>query len=477
MSSQSTLALNFHEPRFSVLGAELPLSHLLGGAAAPPYQVHGPNSRQGSRLLPAHEAQPVIRKTGKVSASWSASCNPTLARNYVVPCAGDAAAKLVKRRIAQPRCARRFSMLGVLLTNLICLHDLPAAAASPAVAAKRGAAVPVIYCTDLFHPHVDPDDHFDLATLFAMPELDIKGIVLDQGDNQLRHPGRIPVSQMSKITGRTVPIVIGLSQKLRTPEDKGLEQPAQFQGGVGLILETLRQSKVPVRIAAVGSLRDVAAAFNREPSLFRTKVAMLLIFIGEASDPKFQEYNVGLDPQAFIGLMRSGLPIYWVPCFDGGPSQNRGHASFWRARHADLLQGAAPIVIQYFIYALEKEQADPLGFLDQPVDPARKARLFAGTRNLWCTAIFGVMSGRRVRLAGTNYVSEPPTGTVPSMNGPDKDLFGFTEVDITVSPEAVVRYGSGPDSRRVKRFEILDAPRFAEAMTAATADLLGSLGK
>ena len=29
--------------------------------------------------------------------------------------------------------------------------------------------VPVIYCTDLFHPHDDPDDHFDLATLFALP--------------------------------------------------------------------------------------------------------------------------------------------------------------------------------------------------------------------------------------------------------------------------------------------------------------------
>ena len=49
--------------------------------------------------------------------------------------------------------------------------------------ADSGRTVPVIYCTDLFHPHVDPDDHFDLATLYAMPELEIKGIVLDQGGN------------------------------------------------------------------------------------------------------------------------------------------------------------------------------------------------------------------------------------------------------------------------------------------------------
>ncbi|MCI0408006.1 MAG: hypothetical protein L0191_05475, partial [Acidobacteria bacterium] len=47
------------------------------------------------------------------------------------------------------------------------------------------SSIPVIYTTDLFHPHDDPDDHFDLATIFAMPELDLKGIVLDQGDKQL----------------------------------------------------------------------------------------------------------------------------------------------------------------------------------------------------------------------------------------------------------------------------------------------------
>ena len=35
------------------------------------------------------------------------------------------------------------------------------------------APIPVIYSTDLMHPHVDPDDHFDLACLYAMPEADL----------------------------------------------------------------------------------------------------------------------------------------------------------------------------------------------------------------------------------------------------------------------------------------------------------------
>ena len=106
--------------------------------------------------------------------------------------------------------------------------------------------VPVIYCTDLFHPHDDPDDHFDLATLYAMPELDIKGVVLDQGQKQLERPGRIPVSQLNRITGRNVPAVIGLATPLTSPDDKALDQPAQFQQGVELILRTLRDSARPV---------------------------------------------------------------------------------------------------------------------------------------------------------------------------------------------------------------------------------------
>ena len=29
-------------------------------------------------------------------------------------------------------------------------------------ATRKAASVPLVYCTDLFHPHDDPDDHLDL---------------------------------------------------------------------------------------------------------------------------------------------------------------------------------------------------------------------------------------------------------------------------------------------------------------------------
>ena len=345
------------------------------------------------------------------------------------------------------------------------------------MAAEVNRSVPVIYCTDLFHPHDDPDDHFDLATLYAMPELDIKGVVLDQGRKQLERPGRIPVSQMNKITGRNVPAAIGLADPLKSPDDQALDQPAQFQGAVELIIQTLRASARPVCIAALGSVRDVVCAFNREPGLFRTNVAMVLAFIGEASDGRFQEYNVGLDPQAFVGLMRSGLPVYWVPCFDGGLWQNRGHASFWRASQPALLEGATPEVIQYFIYALEKESAEPLAFLSRPVEPERQARLFAGTRNLWCAAVLGVMSGREVVFDGSKWTSVLPQSNRAAAVAGRKPLFEFPEVEVLVSDAGAVSCGKVPGSHKVRRFEVRDSAQYEQGMVEATTALLSSLGR
>jgi len=77
----------------------------------------------------------------------------------------------------------------------------------------RSRKVSVVYCTDLFHPHNDPDDHFDIATLYSIPEIDIRAIILDQnnrcGWDQEKTPGSVPVSQLNYITRRDVPFAAG----------------------------------------------------------------------------------------------------------------------------------------------------------------------------------------------------------------------------------------------------------------------------
>ncbi|HUU29983.1 MAG TPA: nucleoside hydrolase [archaeon] len=337
--------------------------------------------------------------------------------------------------------------------------------------AELGERIPVIYCTDLFHPHDDPDDHFDLATIYAIPELDLKAIILDQGARQLERPGSIPVSQMNRITGRSVRFAIGLSEKLQGPADKALEQETRFQEGVELILKTLRESPSPVAIITVGSVRDVAAAFNRQPDLFRAKAARVMMFIGEASTD-FMEYNVTVDPAAYVCLMRSGLPVYWVPCFDGGGGKNNGHASFWVAKHEDLLKDCAPEVLQFFIYALEKETAPALEFLTLTPDPEARARLLGGRRNLWCTAVFTSVSGRKMVLVGDRYLAVPQDNQTALK---EHKLFGFSPVYVSISEEAKISYGNKQGAQKVMRFEVLDRENYARGMTSATAQLLSSL--
>lgn len=83
---------------------------------------------------------------------------------------------------------------GLAAALVLCLAAAGPAADGSALAAEspapatgpQAAQVPVLYSTDLYHPHVDFDDHYDLAQLFSQPEFDIRGIVLDINGNLQR---------------------------------------------------------------------------------------------------------------------------------------------------------------------------------------------------------------------------------------------------------------------------------------------------
>jgi hypothetical protein len=303
------------------------------------------------------------------------------------------------------------------------------------------------------HPHVDPDDHFDLACLCAMPEADVRAIVLDQGERQSSCPGLKPVWQLNYLTGRHVPAAIGLRDPLKTLEDRALDQPAEYQNGVHLILQTLQDTREKASIIFVGSARDIAAAYNRRPALFKEKVRSIHGFIGDASDASYREWNVNLDPQAFVRLMRAELPFHWIPCFDGGLWTNNGHASFWRIRHGDVLEKAPTPLQQFFLYMLRQETNDPITSLSRPMSVEDREWLMRGERNMWCGALLGLAVGRPLSYGGSEIVQ-------------------FSPVQVTVDDKAAVRMGAGAGPRTVMRFEIKDRDRFSEAATRATRQLL-----
>jgi hypothetical protein len=58
-----------------------------------------------------------------------------------------------------------------------------------------------------------------------------------------------------------------------------------------------------------------------------------------------------------------------------------------------------------------------------------------------------------------------------------KPLFGFSEVEVSVSDAGVVSYSQRPGSHKVRRFEVRDPTQYEPGMVEATAGLLSSLGR
>jgi len=345
----------------------------------------------------------------------------------------------------------------------------------------RSRKVSVVYCTDLFHPHNDPDDHFDIATLYSIPEIDIRAIILDQnnrcGWDQEKTPGSVPVSQLNYITRRDVPFAAGLRHNLTTPEDSGTWQ--EDQKGVELLLEALRQSPRPVTVITVGSLRDVAAAYNREPTLLRERIDRLFVFAGEASQEGFVDYNVDLDINAYIRIMGSDLPVYWVPCFDGGLWKNNGHASWWDASHSDLLSKASKKALNFFIYALQQEDraaVDPIRYIDGDVDTNAREKIFAMTRHLWCSSVFAYVANRKIIRRNGAFASVPANTDCSQTE--IINVFTFRNIAIEVDrPARPVTDARTGRRREVRIFHITRKDIYAAAMTAITAELLSHLGE
>ncbi len=345
--------------------------------------------------------------------------------------------------------------------------------------------IPIVYATDLFHPHDDPDDHFDLATLFALEEFDIRGIILDIGRWQKERPGTIPVSQMLTITGRKVPIAVGLGNPLAGPDDDGSGQPEEFQGGVRLLLDVLSQTDQPVVIFTTGSLRDIAAAYLRQPELLKAKVRRLYINIGDSCGGP--EHNVTLDPWAYRVIMRSDLPVYWCPCFSGGLwRRDTGLATYWRFRHAEVLAGAPLVLQNFFLYAHRHESTPAIDYLSTKHPDHTYQWLFGLERNMWCTAPLVHAAGRCIlEVDEGKFVAVAPWENSQSEKIKKKSADGFPRRVVPYdfvsrwigeTPEgqvAVLPAGEAPPpgARKVQCFEIRDPDRYQPIMTSVLAEL------
>ncbi len=302
--------------------------------------------------------------------------------------------------------------------------------------------IPIIDLTDLYHPHQDPGDNFDIVAPYAMPEIDLRAIILDvsecfrrrpeergeedynlrNGDAGGRDGGFIPVLQCNSMFDRNVPFATGPYRPMRSPDDDCRDVPAFEQQGIELLLGTLRVAVEPVDIVVFSSCRALAAALNRDPLLLRQKVRRLHLSIGTSSgdvfdvdlsanrpvptrpgSPGFLEWNVALDPHAFVRVLQSGLPMSLYPCAsECGPFGLGRHNTYFDAGDMAWILEIDPRIRNYLGYAFTKStRIDFLRALDGPCPPEVETYFRTHNRhNVWETAIWLEVSGRKLVRRG-----------------------------------------------------------------------------
>lgn len=309
--------------------------------------------------------------------------------------------------------------------------------------------IPVLYSTDLYHPHGDPDDHYDLMTLFALPEFDVRGVVLDADPKGKYKPAVCAIEQMQALTGRKIRFAVGLAHRLDSPEDTGEKHPAGEQAAVKLILDVLSEANQPITIFTTGSLRDMAAAYNRAPGLFKEKVGRFYINIGWVGAQ--QEWNVGLDADAYVRILTSDLPLFWCPCFGENNWQ-----TYWKFRQGDVLEKQPAPIQNFFLYMLgklEPEKAHPVAYLRGEIDEVAAKTFYGEDRNMWCTGPFLHAAGR------------------------DSDVFEFAPLTFTVDKGGTTIPGMGQGAITRQTFRIIDPERYTMVMAETLRDLYANLLK
>ena len=362
-----------------------------------------------------------------------------------------------------------------------CQAAIAAESRSPAPSPK---AIALIDVTDLYHPHQDVGDNLDILAAYALPELDLRAVVLDCTEpfrqpvakdpgpglfpdaSGPREPGFIPVLQLNYIFGRNVPCATIPFARMKSAGDKMLDAPPFQQQGIELILTTLRESAEPVHIASFGSARAIAAAYNREPGLFEKKLARLHLCAGGSSPPatNYIEWNVALDPHAIVCLLRSKLPIALYPdAANNAGDKGYGvfspafsydeHNTFWKLPDLRFIPQMDPPLRRYLEYAFSRSsRVDFLRATEVDGLPLDE-KLLAREHYLWETAVWICLSGRKLvkRADGTHRIIpaalvQPTDKVVPNELRPctvtvqDSGIYEYRE---TTKPTNVSVYYRG----------------------------------
>ncbi len=343
---------------------------------------------------------------------------------------------------------------------------------SVASSPKPAKTISFIHTTDLYNPPQDPDDHVDLATVYALPELDVRAVILDPTRKFIGRldPGFVPVAQLNYLTGRAVPVAAGPIDPLRSPSDAVQDRPRREQAGIGLLLDALSRCEEPAFVSVVGSARIIAAAWNREPKLLQQKVRGVLVNAGATTGKPGAEWNVDLDAHAWIALLRSGLPLLWYPCTgEHGPTGLDPHNTYWPVSHRRLFDGLPQPLRAYFDYAFNRHaRGDVIRALSVLGSGPSWEKVLADRRNMWSTASLVMAAGRVLAQTaeGWRFVAKEQAA------GLKVQTLEMLSIGCDVDDSGVVRWSPKPEQGKMKIFHRNPDEEHVRAMGEATNALL-----
>ena len=340
---------------------------------------------------------------------------------------------------------------------------------------SRRKKIPVLHATDLFRPHMDPDDHWDLACVYALAhlgEIDLKAVVIDFPPKD-RDPDVAAIAQLNYITHLTAPAVVGSRLPLKSRDDVQSYAGPTDHSAAGLVLEVLRTSAEPVIINITGCCRDIAIAGKRDPGLFSRKCAGIYLNAGTGSPDKTiaakAEYNVSLDRIAYAAIFDLPCPVYWMPCFEQmqSPWEVREFGTFYRFRQAEILPHLSDKMQNYFAYMLGKITTTKwLQYLTGKKDSNLLAECGRNFRNMWCTGGFLHAVGKTASRSG-DIVRLNKAGV--------SGVFAFDPIKVRCDDNGVTQWTMDRKSKDRYVFHILDVENYQSAMIKAMKSLLTTL--
>ncbi len=336
-------------------------------------------------------------------------------------------------------------------------------------------AVSLIHQTDIFHPHGDPDDHFDLATVYALAaqgRLTLRSVVIDYPPPRRRgDPALGAVAQLQRLTGLVTPVAVGTSKLMTSRNDTTPATAREDSAAVRFVLDTLRHAEEPVVISVVGGATDIAVASKLEPELFAAKCAAVYLNSGSAVPnpdmPGKLEFNVELNPAGYAALFDLPCPLYWCPCWHMTEHHAVGqHGTFWRFDHEKVLPGLREDAQKYFLYMFDQEPSHRwLTYLRRPLDERTWTYFMAQQRNMWSTASLLHAGGLTVSRSGELLPLEECADSV----------FRFVPIKVSCTDAGETNWEivEGKVGRFI--FEVVDEAVYASAMTKALGTLLKAL--